>query len=217
VHDECVPDEAQHLDPAPCTLVDLKSGYVVLKDVLGATQYLVMPTARLAGIESPEILAPDAPNYMAQAWAARRFVEASAHAALKREDLSLAINSVPGRSQNQLHIHVDCLSPDVRLALAVRKDAIGDVWAPFPNPLGGHAYITRRVVSPDLAGVNPFLMLADGVPDARQHMGDYTLVLAGETFAGGPGFVLLADRADPAHGDRASGESLQDHSCALAR
>ena len=48
-------------------------------------------------------------------------------------------------------------------------------------------------------------------------MGMYTLVLVGETFADGSiGFVLLDDRADPAAGDRASGEDLQDHSCAVA-
>jgi len=31
-----------------------------------------------------------------------------------------------------------------------------------------------------------------------------------------PGFVVLADRADAATGDRASGEELQDHACAVA-
>jgi CDP-diacylglycerol pyrophosphatase len=29
--------------------------------------------------------------------------------------------------------------------------------------------------------------------------------------------VLLAGHADPAHGDFASGEELQDHDCAVAR
>jgi CDP-diacylglycerol pyrophosphatase len=32
-----------------------------------------------------------------------------------------------------------------------------------------------------------------------------------------PGFVILDDHADLAHGDWASGEELQDHGCALAR
>src|SRR5277367_2126737 len=51
VHDECVPDEQQHHDPSPCTLVDLRGGYVVLEVPFGGTQYLVMPTARVTGIE----------------------------------------------------------------------------------------------------------------------------------------------------------------------
>jgi CDP-diacylglycerol pyrophosphatase len=42
--------------------------------------------------------------------------------------------------------------------------------------------------------------------------------MVGATFEDGrPGFVLLAGHADPAHGDFASGEELQDHDCAVAR
>jgi CDP-diacylglycerol pyrophosphatase len=47
-------------------------------------------------------------------------------------------------------------------------------------------------------------------------MGHYTLVVVGVTLAHRkPGFIVLADRADPAHGDKAGGEELQDHTCAL--
>jgi CDP-diacylglycerol pyrophosphatase len=220
VHDRCVPDEEKSHDPAPCALVDLSAGeargYVVLKDLVGATQFLVLPTARVGGIESPALLAADAPNYMQDAWAARRFVEARAPRPLSREDVSLAVNSVFGRSQNQLHIHVDCINLDVRAALARHLDAVGEAWKPFPETLSGHAYIARRLLASDLVGVNPFLLLAEAGPDARAHMGDYTLFLAGASFAGKPGFILLADRANPLRGDFGSSESLQDHACALA-
>ncbi|MBV9243759.1 MAG: CDP-diacylglycerol diphosphatase, partial [Methylobacteriaceae bacterium] len=33
---------------------------------------------------------------------------------------------------------------------------------------------------------------------------------------GKDGFILLEDRADPATGDAAHGEDLQDHGCAVA-
>ncbi|HZB92433.1 MAG TPA: CDP-diacylglycerol diphosphatase [Stellaceae bacterium] len=218
VHDRCVPDEEQHHDPAPCALVDLAAGeargYVVLKDLVGAEQFLVLPVARITGIESPALLAPDAPNYLQDAWSARRFVAARAPRRLAREDISLAVNSAFGRTQNQLHVHVDCVSAGIREALARHRAELGDDWKPFPEILAGHAYLARRLRSPALAGVNPFLLLAAGVPGARQDMGAYTLFLAGESFGGKPGFVLLADRADPAHGDFASSESLQDHACA---
>jgi CDP-diacylglycerol pyrophosphatase len=47
-------------------------------------------------------------------------------------------------------------------------------------------------------------------------MGRHTLVLVGASFAPDQlGFVLLDDAAEPATGDRGSGESLQDHDCAL--
>jgi CDP-diacylglycerol pyrophosphatase len=220
VHDQCVPDEMQNHNPAPCALVDLshgvERGYVVLKDIAGATQYLVLPTARIAGIESAAILAPDAPNFMEDAWEARRFVAAKAPGPLAREDVSLAVNSVLGRSQNQLHIHVDCIKIDVRDALRRDRGGIGAAWKGLPEPLAGRRYIARRVLAADLASVNPFRLLADGEPGAREHMGDYTLFVAGATFGGERGFILLADRADPARGDFASSEALQDHACALA-
>jgi CDP-diacylglycerol pyrophosphatase len=216
VHDRCVPNEAQHGDPAPCALVDLAQGYVVLKDIVGATQFLLLPTARISGIESPALLAPGAPDYFEDAWEARRFTEARAPAPLTRADLSLAVNSVFGRTQNQLHIHIDCLRQDVRDALTRHLGALGDAWAPFPVPLGGERYIARRLLAPTLAGANPFLMLARSSPEVRANMGDYTLVVAGAAFAGKPGFVLLADRADRAAGNFGSGEELQDHECTLA-
>jgi len=220
VHGRCVPDQEQHGNPAPCALVDLSGGvargYVVLKDRVGATQFLVLPTARITGIESPVLLAPDTPDYMADAWAARRFVRARAPGPLSREDLSLAVNSIHGRTQNQLHIHVDCLRRDVRDALAAHLAAIGEAWKPFPVALAGHHYIARRLLSADLANTDPFLLLAQSSPDARAHIGDFTLVAAGASFAGRPGFILLADRADVARGNFGSGESLQDHTCALA-
>lgn len=221
VHDRCVPDQVQHHDPAPCALVDLSAGeargYVVLKDISGRSQFLVLPTARLSGIEDPALLAPGAPPYLADAWAARRFVQAQLPVPLAREDLSLAVNSYYGRSQNQLHIHVDCVREDVRAALQGARATIGESWRPFPTPLAGHTYLARRLLSPDLAGTNPFLLVAEAAPDARRHMASYTLFLTGAEFAGKPGFVVLVDRARPASGDFASSESLQDHGCALAR
>lgn len=216
VHDQCVPNQIDRHDPSPCTLVDLAGGYVVLKDRRGATQFLVLPTARITGIESAVLLSPRVPDYMQDAWEARRFVQMHALATLTRADLSLAVNSIYGRSQNQLHIHVDCLRQDVRDALARHRNAVGDKWQPFPVALAGHHYIARRLVLRDLADVNPFRTLADEMPAARANMGAYTLVVAGATFGGKPGFIVLADHADPAVGDFANGESLQDHACAVA-
>ena len=102
VHDKCVPNQQLHDDPAPCALVDLsggkdagqQTGSAVLKDLVGANQFLLIPTARIAGIESPEILAPGAGNYFAAAWRARTFTDQRAGWTLPRDWVSLAINSV---------------------------------------------------------------------------------------------------------------------------
>jgi CDP-diacylglycerol pyrophosphatase len=221
VSTRCVPSEELHGDPAPCRLVDLRGGYAVLKDLVGAAQFLLIPTARVTGIESPAILASDAPNYFADAWRARTYVDQALHRTLPREDVSLAINSVFGRSQNQLHIHVDCVRADVRDALRRDAASIGARWSPLPAPLppgGGHRYLAMHVAGENLDAVNPFRALANGVPSARSDMGRRTLVVVGITFPRGrPGFVMLEDRANPGTGDMASGEELQDHTCAVVR
>jgi CDP-diacylglycerol pyrophosphatase len=189
VHDKCVPGQEQKGDPVPCALVDLREGdakgYVVLKDLGGATQYLLIPTARVAGIESALLLAPEAPNYFADAWRERSYTERAAQDPLPRQALSLAINSAFGRSQNQLHIHIDCIRADVRAVLQRQLAVIGDSWGPLSEPLAGHHYRAMRVLADALDGANPFKLLADGVPGARMAMGEQTLVVVGTEFAGG--------------------------------
>jgi CDP-diacylglycerol pyrophosphatase len=221
VHGKCVPDQQQKGDPWPCTLVDLQEGdargYAVLRDIVGETQYLLIPTARVPGIESPLLLAPGAPNYFADAWRERGYTVQAARQPLPRDAISLAINSAFGRSQNQLHIHIDCIGSDVRAVLQRHLAAIGDSWAPLPEPLVGHSYRAMRVLDDTLDGSNPFVLLADGVPGARMAMGEQTLVVVGAEFGGGhPGFVILTDHVNFATGDKAGGEELQDHYCALA-
>ena len=214
---QCVPNEKEYGQPAPCTIVDLAGGedkgFVLFKDNVGATQYLVMPTAKITGIEDPKVLAPGAANYFADAWSEIHYVETAAQHPLPPGSLSLAVNSPHGRSQNQLHVHLDCLRPDVRAAIERDLAAIGDKWAPFPEALVAHPYRAIRVASLDSA--NPFTLLADGVPGARAAMGDHTLAVIG---IGGdkPGFVILDGQFDAAAKDFASAEELQDHSCALA-
>lgn len=215
VSEKCVPDQRDHGQPSPCAEVDVTKGYVVLKDLVGDTQYLLMPTAKITGIEDPQVLASDAKNYFAEAWDERRYTTEAAKRDLPRDDLSLAVNSMYGRTQNQLHIHIDCVAPALRAAIATRVAAVGSTWAPFPEKLKGHTYQAMRVAG-DALPINPFKLLAADVrPDT---MGRQTLVVVGATLAGGaPGFVLLADTADLAAGDRGSGEELQDHSCAVAK
>jgi CDP-diacylglycerol pyrophosphatase len=212
VHDQCVPDQETNRDPAPCSLVDLgageQRGYAVLKDLVGATQFLLIPTERIPGIESPTLLEPDATNYFAAAWDAGSFVDARAGVDIPRDWMSLAINSAVARSQNQLHIHIDCVRADIRDAVSRRIADVGPDWAPFPEPLRGHQYQAMSVEGDRLDATNPVQLLAKRTED----MGLETLVVVGTYLRDGkPGFVLLASRADPATGNPGAGEELQDH------
>jgi CDP-diacylglycerol pyrophosphatase len=220
VHSQCVPDEQRNGWPAPCIEVSLSQGpehgYAVLKDRHGAEQYLVMPTLDITGIEDARLLAPGAEPYFADAWRARHFVEALIGKPMPRQDMAVSVNSRYGRSQDLLHLHVDCLTPQALAAIAADLPKVDRRWSRAPLSLDGHPYYAIRLDG-EAPPADPFRLLAEGVPGAAADMGAWTLVLAGASFEGGrPGFILLAGRADPARGDFASGEELQDHDCALA-
>ncbi len=222
VNGKCVPDEKAEGNPAPCAEVDLANGvgkgFAVLKDIVGVAQFLLIPTARIDGIEDPAILAPGEANYWNAAWHSRHFVEDRLHRSLPRDAVALAINSSVGRTQNQLHIHIDCIRPDVRAAIAANLDKVAATWTPFPVSLVGHSYRSILINRATLDGVDPFRILADSSPDVRGDLGMNTLVLVGAHLPDGTdGFVLLDDHVDLAAGDLAAGEQLQDHTCTLAK
>ena len=222
VHDRCAPGLAAKGDPAPCALVGYpqgeSSGYAVLKDRNGAYQYLLIPAAKITGIEDPAILAKDATNYFAAAWRARRYFLARIGHELPRDMISLAINSPYGRSQNQLHIHIDCIDAKVRAAVLAKLAAIGPSWQPLGVDLMGHPYRARRLDSADLSGINPFHELAADPAVGPVGIQTHTLLALGATFPDGhDGFVLLDDRFDVTTGDGGSGEELQDHACTVAK
>ena len=216
VHDLCVTDIKLSGNPAPCSKVDLAHGYAVLKDIRGDTQLLLIPTDRVSGIESPKLLAPGSPNYWQAAWDARPIFEKRAGRPAPREALGLAINSLYGRTQNQLHIHIDCVRPSVQGVLRANQSRIGVRWSDLDAPLSGHHYRVRRLEGADFGARDPFKLLADEDSEARAGMGRETLVAIGASFAGGkPGFILLSDRASLLPLDKAAGEELLDHSCAV--
>lgn len=210
VTEQCVPGEMQRQSPAPCAEVNLQGGYAVLKDRHGPLQYLLMPTWRVNGTESPMLLDSHTPNYFWQAWQARRFLSERRGTPLPDEAVSLTINSRSGRTQNHLHIHISCLRPDVREQLNAHMAEISTRWLPFPGGLRGNVYLARRVTEAELVQRSPFLMLAEEVPEAREHMGRYALAMARQADGS---FVLLATERNLLRFNRASAEEIQDHQC----
>jgi CDP-diacylglycerol pyrophosphatase len=215
VHDRCVANFDAGRGPAPCAAVDEAQGVAILKDIVGSAQFLAIPTRRIAGIESPDLLADDAPPIWSGAWKARDLVDARLGVELPRGALGIAVNSSLRRSQDQLHLHIDCLAPDAAAALAVYKQFLTRDFHVLPFELAGRRYWARRLDSVDLSDVAPFRLLADGAPGAKSTMPLQTLIAVGGDFAPDvPGFILLADQT--ALGAGGHGEDLQDHSCAIA-
>jgi CDP-diacylglycerol pyrophosphatase len=221
VHNLCVPGQALHHDPNPCLQVDLtggiENGFAILRDPRGGTQFLLIPTTQISGIESPTVHGPNATNYFASAWEVRTHIDDALHRTLPRDDIGLAINSVVSRSQDQLHIHFSCIRVDVWETLHEHQENIGDQWAPFNVSLVGHRYIAMWVTGEHLSPHNPFRLLAEGLPGATRDMGNRTLVVIGLTRTGGTkGFVILVDQVNKERGDLANGEELLDNACHVA-
>jgi CDP-diacylglycerol pyrophosphatase len=218
VIDQCIPHDQARGNPAPCAAIDLPGGFALLKDRKGATQFLVIPTVPVTGIEDKQLLAAGSPNYWQAAWTARHLVEEKAGRGIPRDLIGLSINSMQGRTQNQLHIHVDCIRVEVRQALRANAGKIGPRWADLDVDLAGHRYRAMRIAGEDLGPRDPFKLLAQGDPAAAADMGSETLTVAGAVLPDGkPGFYLLSDRADITHLDMGSSESLLDHDCAILK
>jgi len=209
VHEQCVPHVERFMTPLPCVSVAQSAGYAILKDRSGTSHFLLVPTARISGIEDPALAVPGAPNYWQAAWESTRLVEAMVGRALPRDTLSLAVNSAHQRTQDQLHIHIDCVNHAVGAALRERGHEIGDAWAPFAVQPAGHAYRAMRVRTLVQPGATPFELLAR-IAEARADMAAESLAVVGANFADGEtGFYLLEARGG-------GGEELQDHGCAVA-
>lgn len=201
----------------PCLEVHLdggsEAGFAVLRAPLERSHIVVVPTRRITGIESPVLLQPGIPNYWQAAWAARDYVTGEVPRPLDRQDIGLAVNSAGGRSQDQLHIHVDCIDPAVRRILDAGQDAIGSTWTRVPARMSWHPYWVMRLEQSDLTGVNPIKMVAETLPGASADMMDETVAVLGARFRNGrDGFYLLAGRATRRNGV-AIAEDLLDHAC----
>lgn len=209
VHEKCA------VATAPCVKVDTGEHYALLKDQRGVAQHLLIPTDKITGIESPALLLSSTPNFLADAWKERAAVDAKLPHPLPRDAVSLAVNAENARSQNQLHIHIDCLSTDAHAALANVAEKIGADWAPLPVEIAGHHFQAMRVEGDDLGSTNPFLALAKTLKDPQTEMSAHNLVVVGANFSSGQGFILLSDVAPPAAIGHMGGEDVQDHSCLI--
>jgi CDP-diacylglycerol pyrophosphatase len=168
----------------------------------------LIPTKTIAGIESPDVLAPDAPNYFAAAWQARENMAAIFGRAAARDQVGLAVNSQHARTQDQLHIHIECLGPQIYRVLKSSADRLNDAWSPID--LAGQRYQGLRMMGENLDRTNPFRLLAERMPGAREEMGAYTVLVAGMRFRDGPGFIVLTGK------NVAGVETFLDSTCAIA-
>jgi CDP-diacylglycerol pyrophosphatase len=214
VHDGCVREQQLHGRPTPCAAVNLAEGWAVFKDDTHKTQVLLVPTKRVTGIEDPQIVVADAPNYWKAAWNARTYVEQRARHKLQHDEIALAINSKEARTQNQLHIHVDCIRSDVHDQLGLAQPHISNSWSDIM--VKGQAYRVRTLNPEALRADNVFTLVLKQLSPGEE-MDQETVVVAGIILPWNrEGFDVLAGR-DRIGGNNGSGEDLEDHDCAIAK
>jgi len=197
------------VDARDAVFVDDQRGFVVIRAPGDATRIIVVPTDPIEGIESPSLLREDAPNYWAYAWGERGRVAAVAPRPVGWDDIGMAINSRPRRTQDQMHIHVDCLDARLKKALAGAKLST-QRWSTLSLKLWGR-YRVKRLPEDGLEH-SVFQQVAKEVPGARTSMSLQTIAVVGVTDGKGErGFALLEKGAG------GSTEEPLDHKCRAER
>jgi CDP-diacylglycerol pyrophosphatase len=213
VQNQCLPNWRQHHEPSPCERIWLSSpqpdspGYAVLEDRKGGAHYLLIPLQTFSGADSGELLDPDLPNYFAQAWGARDLLDKYVGHAVPRTAIGLALNSARARDQDQFHVHIECLRPEVFDALHAGAAQISAKWSPIT--VIGSTYQAMRIADSSLEATRPFDLVAQLSADARHHLETYTVLIAGMQYPDGAGFVILTSTGPTA-------ELLLDPGCTVA-
>jgi CDP-diacylglycerol pyrophosphatase len=209
VHDLCLGDLRLTGSPLPCASVDAAGGYAVVR--VGAGHLLLVPTVPVRGIEDPLLLGPEAARYWDDAWQARDLLRDGRGQPIPADNVGLAVNSAQARTQDQLHIHVACLSPKARHALAAVTVA-GPGWTRHAVHVDGSWYDVLRVAGSDLASIDPFRLLAERLGISAANMPDQTLVVAAASERDGSAGFYVLNRAGSVT-DPATGERLLDPTC----
>jgi CDP-diacylglycerol pyrophosphatase len=209
VQDQCLPHWREQHSPVPCMEVHVDtapadSGYALLADRKGGAHFLLIPTRTISGIESPALEAPGAPSYFQAAWQAHERLDDVIGRPVPARLVGLAVNPLHARGQDQLHIHIECLRPEVYETL--KTVHLSASWSPVT--LGGASYWVRSI-SGNLDADDPFKLLASHPPEAERGMNDYTLVVTGAP-SEVRGFLMLASSG-------AAGELLLDSTCAAVQ
>lgn len=162
-----------------CLVYDNKDEYVIIKDnnPKKPVAYLLMPSIKVTGIEDPQVSKKPVVDFWEYAWHQSRKYPGKPAAST-----ALAINSVHGRDQNQLHIHISCVQPEVRKALDAATIGVFPA-KPVALQLPPHNNTYEVVKVTGLGGKqSPFLVIqAD--PRAKAHMGSQSIAVVGSANA----------------------------------
>jgi CDP-diacylglycerol pyrophosphatase len=188
--------------------------YAILREPTHRERTVLTPLADISGVEDPRLLAPDGPNYFDDAWNERSIVMSTYPGKDPWQDAALAINAATNRTQDHLHIHIGCVSTRLKTALSTHSPDIGSVqFQKISTKLAWRSFWVKFFKAESLSDINPFQVVASGVPGAGADMENVTIGVVGASPASGQrGFYILAqvNGADNSYG---SAEDVLDPKC----
>ena len=120
--------------------------------------YLLIPATRITGVESPEFWDTAYPDWLAKAWRRRYVVAKRLGKGMVPQQIGIAINSRYARTQDQLHIHLNCIRDGIQTQLAMMVDGgkidqdWKDISVTWPDP--GRGIQTRVFRARTFEGAN---------------------------------------------------------------
>jgi CDP-diacylglycerol pyrophosphatase len=202
--------------PFPCLSVEPdkadRPGTAVMRAPGSPSHVIVMPVRDIVGIEAPELRHQIGNILWRESLASRRHVVEALNGAITIDDVGIAVNAEGGRSQDHLHIHLDCLGRSVHTAVLTSAQHINGDWTLLPHKLQGSRFFAMRTKAVDAERFNPFDAVQT-LPSRGSRPNEITFV----AISTGPddpdrGHLLLAFRAPGGHS-----EKLLDHACLIAQ
>ncbi|WFR97726.1 CDP-diacylglycerol diphosphatase [Rhizobium tumorigenes] len=218
VIDSCEFNLSMTGSPFPCLKIIQSprqlSAYAILREPTHKERTILTPLDAISGIEDPRLVSADGPNYFDDAWKERSIVLDSYPQKNDWLDAALAINAATNRTQDHLHIHIGCVSARFKSALSGKRDEIDDLsFRKLKTDTAWRSFWVKFYAGENLTSINPFHIVADGVPGAREDMQDVAIGIVGASSSTGQrGFYILAQLLGHT-GFPGSAEDLLDPKC----
>lgn len=187
----------ESLDPLRCPYHNMNFG--VLETRSSPVHYLLIPYAKVCGIEDKQLWTLGKENWFADAWQQRHLlVDAkilSYGAPLSR--IGIALNSERGRSEGQLHVHINCVRKNIDQQLSAKAGQFNEQWGKFDfNTIeGNQSFWVRKYPGPDLPA-SVFFDFASNHPDIASNKNKIAAFAAPAPESGSADILVFIGRDD---------------------
>jgi CDP-diacylglycerol pyrophosphatase len=197
-----------------CVIVDRERGFVLYKDMIGASHYLVIPVQPVSGVDDARVWSDRQHSAWAFGWSVRDTVARAVGNPLPDTLLGLAINARAARSQDQLHIHLDCISESARDFMS--SGGIDTRWRDLR--FRGKPVRARLIPSDEpVLPVDPFDIVKEDIGPGADIADRGVFLGYVRPPQGQAGFVVVDEPVNKASGANGHASDFLDRGCKLGR